>query len=66
MGLNDYSRCDFRIGLEGKLYCMEVSTHPEISKDGSSFVEAAKQKYGNYNTIIADILLSAEKRYQIV
>lgn len=66
MELNDYSRCDFRLGNNGTLYCMEISTHPEISKEGSSFISAAKQKYDNYNSIISHILLSAEKRYDIV
>jgi D-alanine-D-alanine ligase len=66
MELNDYSRCDFRIGPDGNLYCMEVSTHPEISKESSSFMDAAIQKYRDYNTVISNILLAAERRYEIV
>ncbi len=62
--LNDYSRCDFRLGKDNSLYCMEVSTHPEISQTNSSFIEAAKQSYGDYNSVISKILLAAEERYK--
>lgn len=65
LGLCDYSRCDFRIGTDGELYCMEVSTHPELSKRYSSFLDAAKQKYGDYNNSIFEIIKTAERRYNI-
>lgn len=61
LGLSDYSRCDFRIGKDNKLYCMEVSTHPEISPN-SSFIESAKLTYNDYNTIVNKIIESAIER----
>ena len=63
MGLNDYSRCDFRIGEKGNLYCMEVSTHPFISDKTSSFIIAAKQTFGNFHEVMKQIIESAIKRY---
>lgn len=63
LNLNDYSRCDFRLGSDGCLYCMEVSTHPEISHRSSSFIEAAKLTYSTYNKVIHEIISSAYERY---
>lgn len=63
MGLNDYSRCDFRINQEGKLYCMEVSTHPFISDRTSSFIIAAKQTFGSFHEVMKQIIDSAMMRY---
>lgn len=57
LGLNDYSRCDFRL-KDDKLYCMEVSTHPFLSNSDrySSFVKAAKQELICYNNVIKAII----------
>lgn len=65
LNLNDYSRCDFRIGNDGLLYCMEISTHPEISKNNSSFISGAMETLLDYESVIGEILLSATKRYSI-
>lgn len=54
--LRDYSRCDFRVGEDNELYCMEVSTHPYIAMHDSSFVIAGLQNYANYNAVIKAIL----------
>jgi D-alanine-D-alanine ligase-like ATP-grasp enzyme len=62
--LQDYSRTDFRIGEDGELYCMEVSTHPDISF-GSSFVIAAQQSFSNYDAVMRAIIDSACHRYGI-
>lgn len=59
--LRDYSRCDFRLGRSGELYCMEVSTHPDIDTN-SSFVNAALQTYPNYDNIILEIIKAARDR----
>ncbi|WP_418500492.1 ATP-grasp domain-containing protein [Culturomica massiliensis] len=64
LGLNDYSRCDFRIDETGKLYCMEVSTHPYISGKTSSFVMAAMQTFSNFNAVMKQIVDAALKRYR--
>lgn len=58
----DYSRCDFRIGKDGNLVCMEVSTHPDLGEN-SSFMQAAMQTIGDYETIIAAILEAFATRY---
>lgn len=65
MELSDYSRVDFRLGSGGKVYCMEVSTHPDISREGSSFIMAALQKYPDYPQIINAIIESCRKRLNI-
>ena len=64
LGLNDYSRCDFRIGENNELYCMEVSTHPFLvnSIKDSSFVYAAIQQLHDYNLIIKKIIDVAKIR----
>lgn len=62
LGLGDYSRCDFRLGIHDDLYCMEVSTHPYLSDHNSSFVCAAKQKLNNIENIFQKIVDSAMKR----
>jgi len=64
MGLRDYSRTDFRIGDNDVLYCMEVSTHPEISVD-SSFIRAAQQTLADYEAILNAIINAACRRYDI-
>ncbi|MCC8143398.1 MAG: hypothetical protein LUD02_05525 [Tannerellaceae bacterium] len=62
-GLSDYSRCDFRLDTNGDLYCMEVSTHPYLAEQGSSFIEAAKQNVHTFDEVIGEIIYAAEKRY---
>lgn len=62
--LNDYSRVDFRISSDNKLYCMEVSTHPDLSKK-SSFISAAKIQHHNYSDIIKAIVQTGVNRYQL-
>jgi D-alanine-D-alanine ligase len=66
LGLNDYSRCDFRL-KNNKLYCMEISTHPFISNSMtySSFVKAAQQELPSYESVISQIINSACKRYNL-
>ncbi len=59
--LRDYSRTDFRIGKDGELYCMEVSTHPDLSED-SSFIYAAMHSFPNFSQIIEMIVDSAISR----
>lgn len=63
LGLNDYSRCDFRL-KNGRLYCMEVSTHPFLSNSDkhSSFVKAAKQELTNYDNILMTLIQASCKR----
>lgn len=63
LGLSDYSRCDFRIDNYGQLYCMEVSTHPYISDNTSSFVVAAKQTLNTFYSVMDKIVSSAIERY---
>lgn len=62
MELRDYSRIDFRVGDNEKIYCMEVSTHPDISKEGSSFITAALQSFNSYSDIIQAIIKSCKQR----
>lgn len=64
LGLNDYSRCDFRIGEDNELYCMEVSTHPFLvnSIKDSSFIYAAMQQLLDYNSIIKKIIEASKIR----
>lgn len=66
LGLNDYSRCDFRL-MNDKLYCMEVSTHPFLSNSDkySSFVKAAKQELICYNNIIKTLIQVSCKRNKL-
>ncbi len=61
-GCKDYSRCDFRINGNCELVFMEMSTHPDIGRD-SSFINAALQKFKNYEEIIESILNAASLRY---
>jgi len=63
LGLNDYSRCDFRL-KNSELFCMEVSTHPFLpNSPSSSFIMAARQELLNYGNIIDKIISSACERY---
>lgn len=62
LGLNDYSRCDFRL-QNNQIYCMEVSTHPYIAdSEDSSFIKAAKQSLGYYNNIMEQLIKESCKR----
>ncbi|NOR44525.1 MAG: ATP-grasp domain-containing protein [Candidatus Delongbacteria bacterium] len=65
IGLNDYSRCDFRIGKDGKIYCMEISTHPYIGQINSSFIESLLKEIGTYSSILEEILNAGMKRMNI-
>jgi D-alanine-D-alanine ligase len=60
--LNDYSRIDFRIGAQGAVYCMEVSTHPYIASTNAAFTSAALQKYNSYTEMINAIITTGRKR----
>lgn len=63
--LSDYSRIDFRLGKKDQIYCMEVSTHPDIAKEKSSFVNAALQSFCGYEAVIAAIVDYGRKRLGI-
>jgi len=66
LGLNDYSRCDFRLKND-RLYCMEVSTHPFLSNSDkySSFVKAARQDLKSYDNIIQKMIYASCKRNNV-
>jgi len=58
LGLQDYSRCDFRLNNVDELVCMEISTHPDLSRN-SSFCSAAEQSLGGYVDIINALIEGA-------
>jgi len=62
LDLHDYSRIDFRLGENNKLYCMEVSTHPNLSLD-SSFIKSSLQSFNSYEEIIQEIIKNSLNRH---
>ena len=62
LGLADYSRCDFRLDDEGQVYCLEVSTHPELNRH-SSFIAGASIGGQSYSEILESIVRTALLRH---
>lgn len=64
-GLQDYSRCDFRLDDTGSLFCLEVSTHPDLGP-GSSFRVGAEASISTFDDLISKIVNCARLRYSPV
>jgi len=63
LGLQDYSRCDFRLARNGTVFCMEVSTHPDIDPE-SSFACAGRKVLRDYPSVIQAIVEAAASRIE--
>lgn len=62
--LQDYSRMDFRISLEGKPYFLEINAMPSLCRN-CSFEQCGKLKGLTYYQIIGKIIEAARVRYNI-
>lgn len=62
IGINDYSRMDYRIDEDGNLYFLEANLLPFLNREGS--FEVCFRKMGKcYQEIIEQIVNSSLKRY---
>ena len=62
LGCVDFSRCDFKIGKDGKAYFLEVNPRPGLTENGP-YETCAKSLGKTYVQIIGEIIDSAIKRY---
>jgi D-alanine-D-alanine ligase len=68
---NDWARLDYRLGMDGELYILEVNTLPgidyDIDRDELSFYPMMWYALGkNYTDMIRDVIQVAIKRYCLV
>lgn len=62
--LSDYSRMDFRVTPDGRIYFLEINTMPSLCRD-CSFEQCGKQMGLEYYEVIGKIIGAARKRYGI-
>ncbi len=56
LGLSGYARIDFRLGINGKLYCLEANPNPQIAQ-AEDFAESAASANISYDDLIKQILV---------
>lgn len=62
--LQDYSRMDFRLSLDGKPYFLEINAMPSLCRNGS-FEQCGKLMGLSYYQVVGKIIEAARTRYNI-
>ena len=62
LGLNDFTRVDLRMGLDGNFYVLELNSMPSLGQTGS-FYAAAKATGYTYDSLISKVFDVAALRY---
>ncbi len=65
LSCRDFSRMDFRLAPDGKLYFIEINPLPGLAPGYSDFPMLAEMNGVDYKTLVRGVLTAALKRYHI-
>ncbi|MBI4895081.1 MAG: hypothetical protein HY831_01175 [Candidatus Aenigmarchaeota archaeon] len=61
IGMRDYARIDFRIGVDGRAYAIDTNANPDLNEDATLYKMASKTGL-SYPTFVGKIIDSALRR----